>query len=72
MNNLRKLTKKTALSALLLAGFLQVSDAAADNFVLTGAIDTVVSNPKTGITTTTPVTLELQWTLDPDAIFSFA
>ncbi len=64
MSNLKNNLKIFSFIAVFFTTLGQVGNVSADSLLLTGEIDSVVDNPKTGITTTTPVTLELSWNLD--------
>lgn len=56
--------KMLSFTAVFCTALVQAPNVSAGSFVLTGEIDSVLSNPKTGITTSTPVTLEISWTND--------
>ena len=56
--------KMFSLGALLFSVLLQGATVSAGSLTLTGEIDSVTSNTKSGITTSTAVSLELSWALD--------
>ena len=64
MSNLKTKLKIFSLIAVFSTALALAGNVSADSILLTGEVDWVGSNPKTGITTSTPVTLELSWLLD--------